>query len=288
MNPWIEKYRPNVLVDVILDPTYVIMFDTMINTLFMPHLLFYGPPGTGKTTTINCLLTRIKLKYNMNNNILHLNASDDRGVDVVRNIIYNFVHSNGIFTNSSLKFVVLDEVDSMTKLAQQSLISLLSNYTNVRFCLICNYISKIIPTLRYKCLTLNFFNSPNYKSYINRIIKMENINITPKVVSNIIYNYYPDIRCMVNALQVYNYMKCDFINEASIQSLCNKYSYLKLKTYLKKFNFKDFMTKIYMHFISNYKFDSTLITYMKNSIMNDPCIEYVDQIIFPYFFLLQN
>ena len=286
MNPWIEKYRPTELYDILLEEHYKIMFDTMVETLFIPHILLYGPPGTGKTTTINCLLNKIRDKYKMKNNVIHLNASDDRGVDIIRNTIYNFAQSEGFFTNSKLKFVVLDEVDSMTKHAQQSLLLLLNN-NNVRFFLICNYISKLIPALRYKCLTINFYNIPNYKYYLNDIISKENITISANTINDIVYNYYPDIRCMVNALQSYKYMKCDFIKEKNIMSLCSNYSFVKLKKLTKNFSPKEFNIKLFMYILFNYKIDSQLISYMKKILFNCD-VSFLDNVFFPYLFNIQN
>lgn len=282
MNPWIEKYRPTKLYDIVLDEHYKIMFDTMVETLFIPHMLLYGPPGTGKTTTINCLLNKIKEKYNMKHNVIHLNASDDRGVDIIRNTIYNFAQSDGFFTNSKLKFVVLDEVDSMTKQAQQSLLLLLNN-KHVRFFLICNYISKLIPALRHKCLTIHFYNIPNYKEYLKDIIQKENIDITTDKLNDIIYNYYPDIRCMVNALQSYKYIQCDFIKEKHIVSLCKHYSFVKLKTFTKSFSYKEFNIKLFMYILLNCKLDNVLLTYMKQILVNND-IHFLNKVFFPHLF----
>ena len=286
MNPWIEKYRPSDLHSIVLDDNYKIMFDTMVDHLFIPHMLLYGPPGTGKTTTITCLLNKIKDKYNMKHNIIHLNASDDRGVDIIRNTVYNFAQSDGFFTNTELKFVVLDEVDSMTKPAQQSLLLLL-NYTNVRFFLICNYISKLIPPLRHKCLTLNFYNIPNYKDYLNHIIVQEHIQISAETLNDIVYNYYPDIRGMVNALQTYQHLKCGFIKEKQIESICKNYSFTKFKKMTKPFNYKEFNHKLFMHILLHYNIDYTLLHYMKEIIFNND-IDYLNNVFFPHFINIQN
>jgi DNA polymerase III delta prime subunit len=286
MNPWIEKYRPTKLYDIVLDDHYKIMFDTMVETLFIPHMLLYGPPGTGKTTTINCLLNKIKEKYNMKHNVIHLNASDDRGVDIIRNTIYNFAQSDGFFTNSKLKFVILDEVDSMTKPAQQSLLLLLNN-KQVRFFLICNYISKLIPALRHKCLTVHFYNIPNYKEYLNDIIVKENISITKDKLNDIVYNHYPDIRCMVNSLQCYKYIQCDFIKEKHIESLCKNYSFIKLKKFTQCFSYKEFNIKLFMYILLNYKIDSVLMSHMKQILFNND-IHFLNKVFFPHLFNIQN
>ena len=146
--PWVEKYRPTCFQDIVLDPLNKRIMDNIIKYNSFPNLLFYGPPGTGKTTTIINLIKYYQEKNNQTNKELtiHLNASDDRGIDIIRNHICQFVNSKTLF-NKGTKFVVLDEVDSMTKNAQQALKYLLQGFTNnVRFCLICNYISRIEST----------------------------------------------------------------------------------------------------------------------------------------------
>ena len=109
MLPWIEKYRPQDLNSIILDNETSTIFNNMIKLNYYPNMIFYGPPGTGKTTTIMCLLKH----YPYSNHIIHLNASDERGIEVIRTQLYAFIHSKGLFQNQ-MKFIILDEVDSMT------------------------------------------------------------------------------------------------------------------------------------------------------------------------------
>ena len=140
--PYMEKYRPTALDDIVLDPINKKILTNIIETGYFPNLLFYGPPGTGKTTTIINLINSFQEKYNQKNKelMIHLNASDERGIDIIRTQINQFVNSKTMF-NKGIKIVILDEVDYMTKNAQQALKYILQNYTNsVRFCLICNYI----------------------------------------------------------------------------------------------------------------------------------------------------
>ena len=139
--PWCEAYRPKFFEDIILDPLNRQILKNIIETSYFPNLLFYGPPGTGKTTTIINLINAYQKKLNIQNKdlIIHLNASDERGIDIIRNQINFFVNSKPLF-HTGMKFVILDEVDYMTKNAQQALKYLLQNYSNnVRFCLICNF-----------------------------------------------------------------------------------------------------------------------------------------------------
>ena len=125
-------------------------------------MLLYGPPGTGKTTTIINLINKYQENENCKNKdlIIHLNASDDRGVDIVRNQIYQFVNTKTLF-NNGLKFIILDEVDYMTKNAQCALRYLIQQYSsNIKFCLICNYISRIDNSLQNEFVRLKFCNLP--------------------------------------------------------------------------------------------------------------------------------
>jgi len=287
MLPWIEKYRPSELEDIILDKKYKILFDTIVDNLDFPHLLFYGPPGSGKTTTIVCLIHKIIKKYNMKHNIIHLNASDERGIDIIRNTIYTFVNSNNIYNSINKKFIILDEVDSMTKNAQQSLLTLFNN-ENVHFCLICNYISKLIPTIRNSTLTINFCNIENYRSYINNIIQKENIKIDDTIINDILYNYYPDLRSIVNALQSYTYLNTNFIKQKYIINICKTKNFSNLKKYIKIFHKNDFLCKLFLHIVEEYKTDETLILYMKEIIFHDLDIDFIEYVFMEYFFKLQN
>lgn len=289
MTPWIEKYRPNKISDIQLNNNYKNIFNNIVDTLFFPNLIFYGPPGTGKTTTIICLLKKIREKYGFSNNIIHLNASDDRGIEVIRSIIYSFVNTNNITLDinnkNNIKFVVLDEVDSMTITAQNCLISLLNNNKNVKFCLICNYISKLIPEIRNCCNILHFYNDTDYKEYLLNIIKNEKIKIKPDIIENIINTYKPDLRCMVNCIESYKYNNLNLILNKDIINICDNYNkkYIsKYKNYDKKYIFE----MIFLYMIEKYNIDSKLIKYMEELIYN-PDLDFFDEIFMKYFMDLQ-
>jgi len=182
--PLVEFYRPKKFEDIVLDPLNKKILKNIIETSYFPNLLFYGPPGTGKTTTIINLINAYQAKLNTKNKdlIIHLNASDERGIDIIRNQINFFVNSKPLF-HTGMKFVILDEVDYMTKNAQQALRYLLQNYSSsVRFCLICNYISKIDEGLQNEFIRLRFNQLPKNEiiTFLTHISNSENLNMSEK------------------------------------------------------------------------------------------------------------
>tara|TARA_B100001063_G_C16683162_1_gene512920 strand:+ start:110 stop:1039 length:930 start_codon:yes stop_codon:yes gene_type:complete len=204
--PWVEKYRPNNFDGLILDPLNRKILMNILDKNFVPNLLFYGPPGTGKTTTIINLINSYQEKYNQKSKglIIHLNASDERGIDIIRNQINKFVNSKTLF-NEGVKFVILDEVDYMTKNAQQALCYLLQKQTaNVRFCLICNYISKIEEQLQNEFIKLRFNQLPKREivDFLTNIIHKESVNIPNVQIENIQTMFQSDIRSMINYIQL--------------------------------------------------------------------------------------
>jgi replication factor C subunit 3/5 len=203
--PFVEKYRPVKFDDIVLEPLNKQILKNIIETGHFPNLLFYGPPGTGKTTTIINLVNSYQEKLNQKNKelMIHLNASDERGIDIIRSQINQFVNSKTMF-NHGMKFVILDEVDYMTKNAQQALRYLLQNFSNtVRFCLICNYISRIDEGLQNEFLKLRFNQLPknNIINFLNNISIRENLNLSEKSLNLIQMLYKSDIRSMINVMQ---------------------------------------------------------------------------------------
>ena len=214
--PFMEFYRPKNLEEIVLDPLNKQILKNIIDTLYFPNLLFYGPPGTGKTTTIINLINAYQERIGTKNKdlIIHLNASDERGIDIIRNQINYFVNSKPLF-NKGMKFIILDEVDYMTKNAQQALRYLLQTYSsNVRFCLICNYISKIEEGLQNEFIRLRFNQLPKEDviKYLNNISISENLNLSNKTLSCIQKLYKSDIRSMINFMQSNQNLENDSLN----------------------------------------------------------------------------
>ena len=203
--PWVEKYRPTEFDKIVLEPLNKRIMENILLKNHFPNLLLYGPPGTGKTTTIINLVNAYQEKYNQKNKglMIHLNASDERGIDIIRNQINSFVNSSGLFSKGA-KFVILDEVDYMTKNAQQALKYLLQSYnSNVRFCLICNYISRIDESLQNEFMRLRFNQLPEREivRFLSVINENENIKLTETTIKSIQKLYKSDIRSMINYMQ---------------------------------------------------------------------------------------
>ena len=204
-SPWVEKYRPNKFEDIVLTPINKKILENIIKFNYFPNLLFYGPPGTGKTTTIINLIDKYQETFNQKKKglIIHLNASDDRGIDIIRNQIYHFVNTKTLFGNG-MKFIILDEVDYMTKNAQQALHYLIQKYnTQIRFCLICNYISRIDSALQNEFIRLRFCQLPKNDIFLflKNITENENLSIKDNQLQNIQAIFKSDIRSMINFLQ---------------------------------------------------------------------------------------
>jgi replication factor C subunit 3/5 len=203
--PFVEAYRPTNFENIVLDPLNKKILKNIIDTSYFPNLLFYGPPGTGKTTTIINLINSYQEKFTSKNKdlIIHLNASDERGIDIIRNQISFFVNSKPLFYKG-MKFVILDEVDYMTKNAQQALRYLLQNFKgDVRFCLICNYISKIDESLQNEFIKLRFNQLPKKEivGFLRNISDSEKLNLSDESLSLIQKLYKSDIRSMINYIQ---------------------------------------------------------------------------------------
>jgi replication factor C subunit 3/5 len=202
--PWTEKYRPTDMDSIASHGDILKTLNNFINAKVFPNLLFYGPSGTGKTTTILACANKIYKNDMQSQMIIHLNASDERGIDVVRQTIKDFATTRAMFSNN-FKLVILDEADSMTDDAQLALREIIGKYsTHTRFCLICNYINKILPELQSRFVKFRFVpvRSNDIIDRAKMILDKENVKYDKRVFDNIYMVSNGDMRRYINILQL--------------------------------------------------------------------------------------
>lgn len=201
--PWVEKYRPRNLEELISQDNIIETLKKYMSKDQLPHLLFYGPPGTGKTSTILAAAKTLYTPNEFSAMVLELNASDDRGIGVVRDQILSFASTKTIF-NKGYKLIILDEADAMTNDAQNALRRVLEKYTeNVRFCIICNYLSKIIPAIQSRCTRFRFgpLSEEKMSARLTEIVENEKVNITEDGLKALVHLSYGDMRRSLNIMQ---------------------------------------------------------------------------------------
>lgn len=201
--PWVEKYRPAKLNDLISHEDIIATINKFIKEDQLPHLLLYGPPGTGKTSTILACAKQLYSSNQINSMVLELNASDDRGIGIVRGQILSFASTRTIF-NTGFKLIILDEADAMTNDAQNALRRIIEKFTeNVRFCIICNYLSKIIPALQSRCTRFRFapLTPEQILPRLEYVIEQETVNVTEGGKKALLTLAQGDMRKALNILQ---------------------------------------------------------------------------------------
>lgn len=223
--PWVEKYRPTTMEDIVLDVVTRRLLDNIVTNKAFPNLLLYGPPGTGKTTTIVNLIEKYRASIGQSGPgmVIHLNASDERGVDIVRGPLSQFVSSGNMF-NRGTKFVVLDEADYMTSQAQSALRQLIQSHSQVKYCLICNYVSKVDVSLRNEFVRIRFNHLPPelIDSLLLGISENESLGFSQKDAADIRTLFGSDIRSMINFIQASNETSdslCNVVRTADLDSL---------------------------------------------------------------------
>lgn len=217
--PWVEEYRPKRLKDVIDHEEHISTLKKLNKKKQFPNLLLSGPPGTGKTSTIMACAKHL-YKENYSLMVLDINASEERGIDVVRHKIKNFIMAKGIYTENQplFKLVILDEADAMTEDAQSMLVNIIEKYIhNARFCLMCNYIKKINPAIQSRCTIFRF--SPLKREFIiekiRDISKKNNFEITNDGINTLIKIANGDMRKVINTLQA-THMAFEKVNMVNI------------------------------------------------------------------------
>ena len=202
--PWVEKYRPRVLDDVVNQQGIIKRLKQFIKDKSMPHLIFAGPAGTGKTTSALAMVRELYgRRMAVNRTYLELNASDARGIDVIRTYIKDFAKARPP-ADIPYKVLILDEADNMTAPAQQALRRTMEKYTrNCRMVLICNYSNKIIPPIQSRCVVFRFasLNDNDIKSRVKYVAKQEKITLAPGGLNAIIEVSRGDCRRAINYLQ---------------------------------------------------------------------------------------
>jgi len=203
---WIEKYRPKILDDVINQKETITGIKALLKTpATMPHLLFAGPPGTGKSTVALCIARQL-MGEGFRKLVLELNASDERGIGVVRERIKGFSQIiQSAPSGVQFGLVILDESDEMTKDAQTALRRIMETASRTcRFILICNYQSGIIEPIQSRCSVFRFkqLDEAEASVYLERICKVEKIRADPEALTRIVELSDGDLRRAVNFLQV--------------------------------------------------------------------------------------
>lgn len=199
---WIEKYRPKTIDEIIGQDETKTRLKGFVESKSLPHLLFAGPPGTGKTSTVITLATEIFGEGNISGNLLELNASDDRGIDIIRNEVKDFAKTLPI--DAPFKIISLDEADALTSAAQHALRRTMEKYvSSSRFVLLCNYPGKIIEPIQSRCAFFRFqrLGDDVIKEQMAYISKQENVDYTSKGLDMLVKVSNGDLRKAINVLQ---------------------------------------------------------------------------------------
>ncbi len=232
--PWVEKYRPKNLDNIVGNIGAIQQFKIIATNGNIPHMILSGSPGTGKTTSIICL-AKILLENEYQNAFLELNASDERGIDVIRSKITMFCKKKISLPQNRHKIIFLDEVDSMTSAAQQALRRIIELHTTTtRFAMACNTSTRIIEPIQSRCSIIRFsrIDDVSMKSRLIYICKIENIEYTQEGLESIIIASNGDMRRAVNNLQSV-YITYGKVNPNMVEKIIDKPNYLVIQKLLK-------------------------------------------------------
>lgn len=222
--PWVEKYRPQHMSEVVGNEDTVARLKVIAREGNLPNLMLAGPPGTGKTTSMLCL-ARDLLGDNYKDAVLELNASDDRGLDVVRTKIKMFAQKKVTLPqNFQHKIIILDEADSMTPAAQQALRRTMEIHSaTTRFAFACNNSSKIIEPIQSRCAVVRFTKLTNAEvlSRINIVIEKENVKCTDDGIEALLYIAEGDMRNAINCLQA-THAGFGLVNADNVFKVCDQ------------------------------------------------------------------
>jgi len=199
---WTERYRPSAFEEVVGQQEIVKRVKSLVNSINIPHLLFAGPAGTGKST-LALIIVKQLFGDSWKDNYLELNASDERGIDVVRQKVKDFARTKSLGP-VPFKVIFLDEADALTREAQQALRRTMENYTNTcRFIMSCNYSSKIIDPIQSRCVVFRFklLEKKDVSSVIKKISEKEELKISEEAVEALYEISEGDCRRAINLLQ---------------------------------------------------------------------------------------
>lgn len=232
--PWVEKYRPKHLSDVLGHDEITQSIQRMISNNNLQHMIFFGPPGTGKTSTISAAANELygNLRPVM---VMEKNVSVDRGIVVIRKQILKFISTSTSLRNKIdgkhkeetkylCKLIILDEADAMTVDAQDALRSIMEDYIdNARFVLICNQIAKLREAIQSRCMKLRFapINHKNMIKKIKEVCKIENISISDDGIETLMKKSNGDMRIVLNNLQSIPKLKKCVLTEPVINEYLN-------------------------------------------------------------------
>lgn len=294
--PWVEKYRPKKLDNIVQQDEVIKVLKATIETGEMPHLLFYGPPGTGKTSTIHAAAIQLFGPNRIEERIIELNASDDRGIGIVRNSIITFSKiaigtPDPNYPSPPFKIVILDEADAMTPEAQAALRRVMETTSVItRFCLICNYITQIIEPITSRCMKFRFkpVDSSAIIDKLNFIAKKEDVHIGQNEINKIAEISEGDVRRAITILQNLKYLDqhknaisvhditqitggIDAKNLADLWKICIKGSVIKVRNAAADLCRNGYQIQNVLHHIKNETLESSLSDVQKATIMLELC-----------------